>query len=296
MERLNKELKKVLLHSRQRLTLLDLAGLLQDSTRWALISQYGRRDVRGKVTDKLVQAAARHHLRSGYCQLPKMERSRCDRWLFFTKSYSNFEGRTFEELLTHAEEAHDIEAVLGGEYDDLEQARRLKKEYSVVHSFLTPTKAVDYWCTCRHWALDQCCSHTLCVQHSQGKEIRPEVLKLWDRAECYFDRPKLRRRADGRLEDQALATDIRYGIGEKGKRKRSSEMPSGSRSEPSKEHKSQRRQQQGSAPSGTIPIRRVRRPDPSILGSSMQELEEEETIVAGRISGSLLERYHNSLS
>ncbi|EER15089.1 hypothetical protein Pmar_PMAR023414, partial [Perkinsus marinus ATCC 50983] len=125
-----------------------------------------------------------------------------------------------------------------------------------------------------------------CVQHSQGKEIRPEVLKLWDRAECYFDRPKLRRRADGRLEDQALATDIRYGIGEKGKRKRSSEMPSGSRSEPSKEHKSQRRQQQGSAPSGTIPIRRVRRPDPSILGSSMQELEEEETIVAANTSWS----------
>lgn len=226
VERLNEELKKILLPSRQRLTLADLAALLEDSAKWAMVSQYGREEVRGQATEKVVRAALDHHLRKSYCQLP-VDWATCypgdgvhDRWLFLT------DARNAGELLEAGERSlYDVissddepEARRRCEcnFTSLREAMELIKTYCIVtvssKSTTNGDLERDIWCSCRQWALELICPHALCLRYVLGETLSAETLRLWERANCYFDRPKLRRRRDGQLDEHRLPVNVRYGI------------------------------------------------------------------------------------
>ncbi|KAF4656074.1 hypothetical protein FOL47_009177 [Perkinsus chesapeaki] len=219
VERLNKELKGVLIPNRQRLTLNDLTATLEDAARWAMVSQYGRDNVRGETTEKLVKGAADHYLKGNYCEMPRLGvEDPYDRWLFSAakagRSSRLLQNASFDELMCSSLK-NDITAVSKHDYSNLAEAHRLKKLYSVVR-----ISSVQYegetarcmWCTCHQWSLGLTCSHVLCLKYALGEE----------------NRSQLRRRGDGQLDEQTLPNDIRYGL----RRKRArtdlpGEFPSG---------------------------------------------------------------------
>ncbi|KAF4694365.1 hypothetical protein FOZ63_015789 [Perkinsus olseni] len=231
VEKFNGELKKVLLKSRYRRTLSELGSFFASPRKWIRLSQYGGRQLLGEVTKKQRKLAARLFQREIYCLIPatwhptSSEHYQGDQWLYARdESQGGSSGGQLSDRV-FGEEDFEAKKMVNYSYASLAEVRRLRKTYFIVSYKRTADPHAPPpdgpTCSCIQWSRKHICSHVICTAYLMQEEVSEE----WKYLRAFFSLPRRRQRKDGRITDQALPENIRYGFkrGARGPSKRSRE-------------------------------------------------------------------------
>lgn len=230
MERFNKELKKSLLPSRSRLSLNEFVTFLRSDGDWAVVSQYGRENVRGQPNEKMQTEAVQYSTREKFSEVPQSwvpatvglngDKVTLPRWLFPKSPKDQLVAKNMREHLEGPSGA-DAKKLVDGSYASLSEAYALRRTYCIVgcHSMAGSSgdQANTLWCTCSLWGRELCCGHTVCLSHHLEES---DADLIWKAAGCRFKRPKQRRNNRGQFDDSTLPFNARHGLNPKQHQKR----------------------------------------------------------------------------
>ncbi|KAF4651009.1 hypothetical protein FOL47_000713, partial [Perkinsus chesapeaki] len=226
VERFNGELKKVLLKSRYRRTLAELGGFFKSPRKWVRLSQYGGKPLVDEVTKQQRKLASKLFYSEKYCLIPtswyaaNSWAANKDLWLYVHDEA----GVTLRDGLladsVHGDEDFEAKKLVTFKYESMAEVRRLRKTYCIVSyentANLQAPPPRGPICSCLQWCKKHLCPHVISTAHLMNEENSSE----WVYLRTFFSLPRRRRGKKGRITDQALPGDIRYGMGNSGPKRR----------------------------------------------------------------------------
>lgn len=189
------------------------------------ISQYSRDEaIKGKVYLKEKRLAAEFFNNDLYSVIPRSWTSAHSRdmdtndtqWIFLTSERSKPVGgaTSLRDVIFSANNV-EPKKLVEGDYSSLDEARALKKRYSVVTYRDVPSCEIapplGIWCSCSPWSRNNICGHAVCVSYIMGGDTSEEAKEHWKYIRTYLARPG-QRRNKGRIGSQRLPDDERFGV------------------------------------------------------------------------------------